>query len=231
MGNTTATPAPGETPDGNEHLQGETPPKPNGETPGSTTDPTPSDESAKEVQRLQAALRRANAEAKEHREKSLELDRLKAEAEAAKLSESEKLQQQLTILQAEKEQAVTQAKELRVGSAVQIQAMQAGIDPTLARKLITNDEIEYDEGGNPSNIADLLKALVKAYPTLVGKQAAPTSGGATNPPRSASTAPQELSWEVITQLQKNPEEYNRRNANGEISRWLHQHPYRYGSTR
>ena len=113
-------------------------------------------------------------------------------------------------------------------SALQVQAVQQGIDATLATKLIDRDEIVFDENCTPTNSTELLKALIKTYPNLVTKQPAPTSGGATNPSRAATGAPKELSWETIVELQKDPAEYNRRNADGSISRWLHAHPYRYG---
>lgn len=228
MGNTTATPPSGETPGDGIDLQGETPiTKPNGETPGSTTEPS-AEEVKQELERLKASLKRANAEAKEHRVKAEELDRLKAEAEAAKLSESEKTQKKLADLQAQYDATLREKQELATSAEIRVQAMQMGMDAKAASKLLDQGAIERDEQGNPTNVQELLKELVKEYPFLLGKAAPPSSGGATNPPRSASTAPQELSWEVITELQKNPEEYNRRNADGSVSRWLHQHPHRYG---
>ncbi len=228
MTNEANTDPQGETPNGTVP-PGETPNAGTGETPGTTTTtPLSIEELQKLLDEERAARKKANSEAAAHRHDANEYKKLKSELEASKLSETEKLQKQLATLQAEKEQATLQAQELRVGSAIQLQALQQGIDPTLASKLIDRSEIEYGDDGTPANVADVLKALIKQYPTLVSKAQAATSGGATNPSRSQSTAPQELSWEAIIQLQKNPEEYNRRNADGSITRWLYQHPHRYG---
>ena len=67
------------------------------ETPQTSIDP---DALQKQIANLESALRRANKEAKDHRLKANELTKFKDEIEAAKLSESEKLQKQLAALQA-----------------------------------------------------------------------------------------------------------------------------------
>jgi hypothetical protein len=223
MGNETIPPATGEMPNGTEtNTTGEMPTTPGtGETPATTTTPSAGD-SASELEQLKAALKKANAESAAHRHKANELDKLKAEIEASKLSESEKLQKQLAALQAEKEQASLQVQELRIGSSIQLQAVQQGIDPTLAGKLIDRSEIEYDDTGNPKNVADLLKALVKQYPTLVSKPGVPQAGGATNPPRSSSSGSQPLSWDTLSKM--NAAEYNARRA--EIQQWMANNPSR-----
>src|SRR6266487_1480131 len=130
----------GETQSGN-GPQGETPTTQPGETPGSaTTETTSSDDVQKELDRLKAALKRANSEAKEYRVKADELDGIKA----AKLSNEEKLQKQLATLQAEKEQGALQLQEERVSNAIQRQALQLGIDPKLAMRLIDRSSLDYD---------------------------------------------------------------------------------------
>lgn len=68
---------------------GETPTLATGETPGTTTEPSPA-EIRKENERLSAALKRANAEAKEHRLKAEELDKIK-EARMREQGEYEQL--------------------------------------------------------------------------------------------------------------------------------------------
>lgn len=200
-----------------------TTPQGTGETPA--TDNT-TESSSDELKRLNDALKRANAEAKEYRIKAKELDQLKADAEASKLTETEKLQKKLADLQAQHDKAVQDRQESINSSAIQLQALQMGIDPKLANKLIDRSELEHDDNGQPTNVDDVLKQLIKEFD--LKPKSVQTAGGATNPSRSASTAPQELSWEVITELQKNPAEYNRRNADGSISKWLYAHPHRYG---
>ena len=157
------------------------------ETPGTTTEAASSDDVHKELDALKAALKKANAEAAKHRHAATELDRLKAEADAAKLSETEKLQKQLAALQRERDEAVTAHQEGRISSAIQVQALRQGIDPALANKLIDRTDITFGDDGAPTNVESLLKSLTKQYPGLVAKQAAAsTSGGATNPARSQS---------------------------------------------
>lgn len=231
MANT--TPAPSETPgDGTPPTETVTTPQvPNGEMPGGTTTPasTTPDDTQKQIEELKAALKKANTEAATHRHKANELDKLKADAEAAQLSEAEKTQRKLAELQAQYDTAIREKQEIATNAEVRLQATQMGIDPRAASKLLDSAAIERDDQGNPTNVPALLKDLVKEYPFLAGKAPAPTSGGATNPPRSQSNGQQELSWDVIIDLQKNPKLYNERNANGEITKWLYAHPHRYGS--
>src|ERR1700730_8286393 len=99
----------GETPN-TDTSQGETPTTTaTGETPGATATLQSIEDAQKEIERLTAALKRANAEAKEHRVKASELDKLKAEAEAATLTETQKLQKQLAELQKAHESAIADA--------------------------------------------------------------------------------------------------------------------------
>src|ERR1700730_14059795 len=211
--------------------QGETPngtaPTPATGTPGTGETPGTATDDAKQIEDLKAALKKANAESAAHRHKAKELDDLKAKLEADKLSESEKLQKQLTDLQAQHDAAKREAQETRVNSAIQLHALQAGIDPTLASKLISRAEVETDDAGNPTNVDALLKALAKQYPMLVGKAPPVASGGATTPPRSQSGAPPVLSWDVIGKL--TPTEYAARGA--EIQAWIAANPYRFGQRR
>src|SRR5579884_935248 len=91
---------------------------PTSETLETTTEQTSTEDVQKELARLKDSLKRANAEAKQHREKAAELDRLKAESEAAKLSETERLQKQLAKLQADYEQTSAQLREERINASV-----------------------------------------------------------------------------------------------------------------
>src|SRR5689334_11381425 len=108
-----------------------------GETPGTTTETQSSDDIQAEVKRLRDSLKRANAEAKQHREKATELDRIKAETEAAKLSETEKLQKQLAELQKTHDTVTRQSQERIINYEVRLQAATMGIiDPDAAAKLL-----------------------------------------------------------------------------------------------
>lgn len=209
-----------ETPNGTA-LQGETPTTtPIGETPGSTT---PSTDTAKELERLQMALKRANAEAKENRLAREELEKIKE----AQLSKEQLLEKQYNELKQQHEEYTQVQTERAIKHEVTLEAAKLGVDPNVLDKVarfLDWEEIDVDEGGKPTNIRALVEQLVKDIPGLRSK-GAPTSGGATNPPRSQSTAPAQLSWEVIGNMK--PDEYAARRP--EIQAWIAANPHRYGS--
>jgi hypothetical protein len=210
-----------ETPNGSA-LQGETPTTTQtGETPERTTPPT---DTAKENERLQAALKRANAEAKENRLAREELEKIKE----AQLTKEQLLEKQYNELKQQHEEYTQAQTERMIASEVSIQAAELGVNPKHLKKVarfIDWEDINIDEQGNPTNIRDVVEQLVKDMPELLTRGAVSTSGGATNPPRSASTAPQALSWDTIGKMK--PDEYNARRS--EIQSWIAANPHRYGS--
>lgn len=179
-----------------------------------------------QIKRMEAALQKANKDAKTHRlkadelaTKASELEKFKAEVDAKNLSEQEKqelarktLEQQLTETKKLYDDTVREKQEIRVKHAVQLQATKLGIDPSIAEKLIDWAEIDHDDDGNPKNIPALLTNLIKEYPYLKATQQrqTPTSGGATNPPRSTTTTaiPDKLTWEYVTQVVNDPAKFN-----------------------
>lgn len=176
------------------------------ESPDSQADDTQADDLEllkRQVDELRAALKKANSEAAKRRreyseaaKKAEELDRLKAETEAQKLSETERLQKQIADLQTKLDTTQKQGKERIVQYEVRLQAAQMGIvDPDAAARLLDWDAIEYDENGSPVNVKDLLQELLKEKSYLRARPA-PTSGGATNPPRSVSARPQLVPGEI-----------------------------------
>lgn len=186
-----------------------------GETPGTTTtSQSSSDDIQREIERLKASLKRANAEAKEHRERVTELAQFKEQTEAAKLSDQEKqalaqkkIEQQLAEHQSQNADLLRQLQEARISNEVLKQSSKLNIiDLDAAGKLIDSSRIDYDESGNPTNIDSLLKELVKARPWLAGKATQQTSGGATNPPRSQTSGPQEITAEYVHQIQRGGKE-------------------------
>lgn len=223
------TPTPvSETPNGADP-QGETPTLP--QTPSETlveTEPTTpassSEDLAKEIERLKNSLKRANSEAKENRLAREELQKLKEEAENAKLSETERLQKELATLQEQRTQELQERFVHTVRQEAAVEAAKLGVDAAYLDKVfrfLEWDDIEADDSGNPSNVRELIAQLVKDMPAL--KKSAPvTSGGPTNPPRSATTAPKELSWDVISKLTE--AEYI---ANApRIQKWMAEHSRR-----
>lgn len=191
-----------------------------------TTQSESSDDLKRELETIRAALKKANSEAAGHRKKAEELDKLKADQEAATLSETQKLQKQLAKLQADHDNALRTSQERIINYEVRLQAAQAGIiDPDAASKLLDWSAIEYDDNGQPTNVPKLLADLLKAKPYLAGNtKPSITGGNATNPPRSQSTGPQALSWDVISKMTR--EEYESRRS--EIQQWINTHPFKYG---
>lgn len=173
-----------------------------------------------QVKRMETALKKANAEAKTHRLEANELKKFKEQVEAEKLTETQKqelarqnLEKQLADAKKQYDDSVIERQQLRVKHSVQLQAARLNIDTDVAEKLLDWSAIEYDDDGTPNNVTTLLNDLVKSKPYLVksnGRQA-PTSGGATNPPRSTTngnTVPDKITWEYITQVQSDPKAYN-----------------------
>ena len=152
-----------------------------GETPGAT-------DYEKQLADLKAALKKANAESASHRHKAKELDELKAQLEQEKLTETERLQKQLTDLKSQHDEYVQAQTEQTIRHNVSLEAARQGVDPKALDKVarfLDWEEIDIGEDGKPTNIRELVEQLIADIPGLKSK-AAQTSGGATNPPRSAT---------------------------------------------
>src|SRR5579872_7390388 len=210
----------GETPEGVAGATPETSPTPS-TTPA--TQPESADSSAddlkQKIEQLETALKKANKEAAAHRVKAKELDDLKAQAEQEKLTEKERLEKKIADLQKAHDDATRSAQEFRLNAELRVQALQLGFaDAGDAARLLDHAEIEYADDGTPTNVADLLKALLKSKPYLAAQQqkhTSQTTGGATNPPRSQSNQPAALSWDTITKMTQT--EYDARHT--EIAAW------------
>lgn len=205
MPNETIPAANGETPNATDPQTETVTTSETGKTPGTTS----TDDAQKEIESLKAALKKANAESASHRHKAKELDDLKAQVEAEKLSEKEKLEKKLADVQKAHDDAVRQAQEYKINSEVRIQAAQLGFaDPNDAIRLLDLSQIDYDESGTPTNVHALLKDLLKTKAYLAGKAGAAqqTSGGATNPSRSQTQSVGEITDAYIANL--TPQAFN-----------------------
>lgn len=164
--------------------------------------------------------KKLRSEAANLRKRLKEFEDAKAAAEAASLTDIQKLQRQ-------HETVSKQAEAYRAKIAqmtVQIEAQRLGIvDPEVAATLISA-RLEFGDDGAPTNAEALLKDLAKSKPYLVGQptqQPPATAGGATNPSRSSTGggAKIPLSWDYIDQLaHTNTQEYLARHA--EIQAWM-----------
>lgn len=193
---------------------------------GQTTTPTAQAASGKiplSAEEYERKLAEANKEAAANR---VELKKYKEAEEAAKLAtltEQERLAKHAAELQSKYDADTAALTERIVRYEVERQASKLGIvDPDAAAKLIDWSSLEYDEDGTPTNAETLLKDLLKARPWLAStQQGKPTasSGGATNPSRSAA-ANTGLSWDIITKMTQ--EQYNARRP--EIVEWISKNP-------
>jgi hypothetical protein len=176
-----------------------------GQEPNTTSSSSQADKTQQDYDKIIADLRRENAAA---RVKAKELDDLKQKLETDKLTETEKLTKQIADLQKAHDDAVKQAQTLKLNAAISSQAARLGFaNPDLAAKLLDASQIA-DDG---SNVESLLKDLLKSEPYLAGTQRA-SSGGATNPSRSAANANQGITEEFVQQLvsgQLGPDAYNK----------------------
>ena len=170
--------------------------------------------------------KKLRSEAATLRKRLKEFEDAKAAAEAASLTDIEKLQKQHETVSKQAEAYRGKIAQM----AIQLEAQKLGIvDPEVAATLVAG-KLEFDADGSPNNVEPLLRDLVKAKPYLVaqaqqGSQqpATPpvTAGGATNPSRSGTNggAKIPLSWDYINQLATtNTHEYLARGP--EIQRWM-----------
>ena len=176
-----------------------------GEIPA-TTPQLAAEDAHKEIERLKADLKKVHAESATHRLAANELKKLQDQIASEKLSESEKLQKQIAEHQLRESEATRQLQDERNYNALERAGRRAGItDETALSDMVSialgSAELENDEStGKPTNADEVMKALVKARPWLIGKAQTQTSGGATNPSRSSSNAPQELTIKYVGEI-------------------------------
>ena len=159
----------------------------------------------------------ANLRAREKEQATLlaELKTFKEQTEAAQLSDTEKRDrafkqrdQQISELQASLSARDLQLQEERNYNALYRAGRTAGIHEETALadaiRLVDTSALEHDDNGKPTNADDLMKQLVKTRPWLTGgtpQQRPQTGGGATQPPRSATSGAQTITKEYVAQVQ------------------------------
>jgi hypothetical protein len=163
-----------------------------------TSEPTTAAANGLSLEQALDALAAARKEAAQHRTKLSAFEKAQADAEAAKLSEQERLTKRVAELEKAKADSERSAQERIVRAEIKAAASTVGIKSELAARLIDYAEIEFTDDGEPKNLAKLLEKLAASYPELVAtsnavatpgaaatRQAAASAGGATNPGRSA----------------------------------------------
>lgn len=232
MPENTSPTAPGsETPNGTDPTVETTTTSGNGETPGTTIEPSPAD-IRKENERLATALKRANAEAKEHREARQELQKFKEQIENEKLSEKDRLEKLLAKEQKERADFVSRTRDRLIASELRAQAARLGFaDPSDAVAMIKRTELELDDDSIPTNAESLLKEMLKAKPYLAGKPAptAQTAGGATSPARSQTQAGAEITASYVADVMSGKIAWRELSPEQKtaVLQWQAKNPYRF----
>lgn len=185
--------------------------------------------STKSADDYEAIIRKLRDENAGHRKRNKELEDAESKRQEAELSAQEKAEKQLAKIQKEHEDYRTSVQERIVTTELRAAAADLGFaDLSDAVRLLDRSELEFDEDGNPTNARKLLESLAKAKPYLLKAQnggqqrTAASSGGATNPPRSATSGPQTLTREYVNALVGDKAAYDALPASekSRISAWI-----------
>lgn len=184
------------------------------------------DEAEAFAERMLEEKRQANAEAKKAQ------DELKKHLESLKTDE-QKRAERLQELEAHSSTFEQERQQWQVERAVMLAAPKAGIDANLAMRLIDLADVKTNAKGEPTNIPELLAKAIADFNLTPASAGQPTpapqnqrpSIGASNPPRSQTSAPQ-LSHQYIAELIKTPEGRERYANDPAIRQWVQTHPMR-----
>lgn len=143
-------------------------------------------------QALVEKLRPFEKEADRLKKANAALEAKVSEFERSKLSDTERLQAERDAALKTATEAQKRAQERAVRADVVIAATKLNIvDPDAAYRLLDAGAIEFDDAGDPKNIAALLTDLVKAKPYLIAQTATASSGNPMNPSRGNGEPPAE----------------------------------------
>lgn len=141
-------------------------------TPAATGD-QPADPAAKTFTQEQIDAIIA-ARLADERKKFADYDELKQKAQAledAQKTEAQKAADRLKELEATNQRLASERQELATRTAIIAAASGIGLDADAAVKLVDAKALQFDDNGNATNAADLVKAVAERYPGLVRKGA------------------------------------------------------------
>ncbi len=152
--------------------------------PEPTPDPTPDAEDVFDKDRAMALISKLRPYEKAATVEKARADKLAAELKEIQdrdKSEEERRSERLAVLEAEKTGWDTERQAYALKVAVYSQATALGIaDADLALAALDRSKVEYDDSGSPSNIADVLLALLEAKPLLKAATAPQIAGTGIN---------------------------------------------------
>lgn len=106
----------------------------------------------------------------DERKKFADYDDLKAKvqaAEEAQKTEAQKTADRLKELETTNQRLAAERQELTAKTAIIAAASGIGLDADAAVKLVDAKALKFDDAGNATNAADLVKAVAEKYPGLV----------------------------------------------------------------
>ncbi len=139
-----------------------------------------------------AEARKLRHEAQELRKRIKAYDDAQAQAEAAKLSETERQAKELADSKQRNEDLAAELMEAHVHQDIARFASKFNfiISPDLIARLLDFADVEWDEDtGRPTNIEKLLEKLAKSAPDLVKAEQAPTQPQARQAPTTPAMNP------------------------------------------
>lgn len=171
-----------------EETQGQVPETSGGESAQDATTPKTFDESY---------VKKLREEAAGWRTKAQEAAAKISDFEKAQMTEAERLKAEAQEAKAQAEAAKAQAKQALAQAEIAKHAAKAGLDPTLAQRLV---DVQFDDAGQPTGVDEAINNLLQQYPML---KAGSFEAGATNPGRQ-----NRLTLDDIKKM--SPDEINRR---------------------
>jgi phage I-like protein len=147
-------------------------------TPAPAPDPAPADEPFNK-DRAMATITKLREQEKLGKQAARERDELAQKLQAiedAQKSDAQKQADKLAALEAERAAWETDRQEMNLRLAVLSQAQALGVvDSDLALAALDRSALEFDDKGQPTNVSQVLTALLEAKPILKGRAQAPTA--------------------------------------------------------
>ena len=143
---------------------------------GSSSSPNAPTNGADDKDAIIESLRREAAQRRVDAKRLAELEKREQERADADLSEKERYDKERAQWQAERAELERQRQETAIRADVKLAAQELGIKPELAKRLLDYNAIEFDEDGDPTNVAELLAKAVEEFGLAPTAAAAAASG-------------------------------------------------------
>ena len=168
-----------------------------------------------EVGKAQAALGKANKEAEASRKKVEALEKAEADRQAATLTETEKLTKERDDALAAAKKADENARNTLTRAAFIAEAAKLGaVHPEDAFALADRSDVEIDENGKITGVAEAVKVLVEAGRLPIAAGGAPNldggAGGNGKHEKKVVLTPEELA--IAKKMRIKPEDYAKQKA-------------------